>query len=146
MDVESAIKVAEGLLPGRGPIVHERDPRWLALLGIRRHVGAEPEAVWEFVSRWGAAGEATLRHALAVCLLQELLGLHFMQYFTRVDERVREEHLFADTFRRSAKQGQSLLPAQAAAFDELAGFAAQFCGMDSPATGYRVRAAPPGVE
>lgn len=146
MDVDSAIRMAETVLPGSVPIVNENDPRWRALLGIRRHAGAEPEAVWEFVARWGDTGEATLRHALAVCLLQELLGMHFMEYFPRVEVRVREEHLFADTFRRCAKQGQALLSAQSAAFDELAGFAAQFCGMDSPATGYRVRASPPGVE
>jgi hypothetical protein len=140
MAVELAIKAAEALLPGAGAIAHERDPRWQALLSIRRHVGAEPEAVWEFVKRWASSEEATLRHALAVCLLQELLALHFMEYFPLVGERVREEHRFADTFQRCGRYGQAALPAQAQAFDELVRFAQAWSGADLSETRFRVRA------
>jgi hypothetical protein len=145
MDVDDAVRAAEILLPGDGAIVDEADPRWQALLSIRRHAGGEPDAVWAFVKRWGVAQDETLRHALAVCLLQELLALHFVEYFPLVELLVREEHLFADTFRRCGKQGQAALPAQAEAFDELARFAAQWCGADSPANPSRARASAQGL-
>ena len=128
MDVQMAVGVAEKLLPGDGPIADEFDPRWRALLALRREVGAEPDAIWEFLRRWGASENTSLRHALAVCLLQELLALHFLSYFPRVAELVREEHRFADTFLRCGKQGQAALPAQSEAFDELTRFAAKWCG------------------
>lgn len=128
MEIDLALSEAERLLPGEGSIVDESDPRWQALLSIRRHAGEEPAAVWEFVVRWGVAQEETLRHGVAVCLLQELLALHFMAYFPLVEVRVREEYLFADMFRRCGKYGQSALPAQAELFDELARYSAQFCG------------------
>ncbi len=146
MDIERALSVAESLLPGEGPIVHERDPRWLALFSLRRHVGDESGAIWPFVKRWGAAGEDTLRHAVAVCLLQELLAQHFLTYFPLVEERVKEEYLFADTFRRCVKYGQAALPAQAEAFDELARYADQCCGSELSASRFWARASLQGLE
>ncbi|MBK7641996.1 MAG: hypothetical protein IPJ19_02935 [Planctomycetes bacterium] len=146
MDIDAAIRVAESLLPGVGALVHETDPRWKALLGVRRHVGEEPGAVWDFVKRWGIAREPTLRHAVAVCLLQELLALHFLEYYPEVERRVREEHVFADTFRRCAKQGQAALPMQAQAFDELVRFAEAWSGADLSETRFRGRASVPGRE
>jgi hypothetical protein len=131
MDAVQAVRVAERLLPGEGPIADESDPRWRALLTLRRHVGSEPDPVWEFVRRWGAAQDLSLRHALAVCLLQELLAQHFLTYFPRVAELVHDEHRFADTFLRCAKHGQAALPAQSEVFDELARFAAKWCGAGS---------------
>ena len=140
MDVDRAVAVAEALLPGSGPIVHEGDPRWQALLNLRRHAGSEPAAVWDFVKRWATAQDATLRHAVAVCLLQELLALHFMAYFPAVGERVREDHVFADTFQRCGHYGQAALPAQAQAFDELVRFAQAWSGADMSETRFRARA------
>lgn len=140
MAVELAIWAAEALLPGVGPVAHEKDPRWQALLSIRRHVGEDPEAVWQFVKRWASSEDETLRHALAVCLLQELLALHFVAYFPLVSERVREDHRFADTFQRCGKYGQAALPAQAQAFDELVRFAQAWSGADLSETRFRVRA------
>ncbi len=146
MEIDRALITAEALLPGEGPIVHEEDPRWRALLSLRRHAGDEPAAVWEFAKRWGLAGDETLRHAVAVCLLQELLALHFLAYFPLVEERVREEYLFADTFRRCGKFGQAVLPAQAELFDELARQASQFCGVETPELRSRARASARGLE
>jgi hypothetical protein len=131
MDAVEAVRVAERLLPGEGPIADESDPRWRALLALRGHVRTEPDLVWEFVRRWGSAPDMSLRHALAVCLLQELLALHFLSYFPRVAEQVHDEHLFADTFLRCGRHGQAALPAQSEVFDELARFAAKWCGAGS---------------
>ena len=146
MEIDRALEVAESLLPGEGPIVDEADPRWKALLSLRRHVGEEPAAVWGFAKRWGLASEETLRHAVAVCLLQELLAQHFMAYFPLVEERVRDGYLFADTFRRCGKYGQAALPAQAEVFDELARFAAQCCGTGAPLLDANARALAQGIQ
>jgi hypothetical protein len=126
MDVDRAIRVAETLLPGDGPIALESDPRWQALLAIRVHVGDEPEAVWEFVRRYGCYNEETLRHGVAGCLLQELLARHFEVYFQKAVLLVRENRAFADTFARCAKFGQSEAPGNGEAFDDLMGFAQNF--------------------
>jgi hypothetical protein len=139
MDVSGAVEQAERLLPGEGPIAAEADPRWKALLELRMHVSAEPEAVWQFVKRWASSEEETLRHALAVCLLQELLALHFVAYFPLIEARVREEHRFADTLRRCGRYGQTALPAQSKAFDGLVRFAEAWSGADLSETRFRVR-------
>ena len=146
MEIDRALEWAESLLPGEGSIVSEDDPRWRALLSIRRHVGEEPAAVWSFAKRWGLASNETLRHGVAVCLLQELLAQHFMAYFPLIEERVREGYLFADTFRRCGKYGQAALPAQAELFDELARFAAQACGTGAPLLDADARAMAQGIQ
>ena len=126
MDVDRSIRVAESLLPGDGPITQDTDPRWQAILAIAECVHDEPEAVWEFVRRWGGDREATLRHAVAVCLLQELLAQHFESHFKQTVRLVRESKAFADTFARCAKYGQSEQPGNAEAFDEMLEFAGRF--------------------
>jgi len=140
MDVIAAVKCAQELLPGQGPIADESDPRWQALLVLRQHAGDHPAAVWEFVERWGGGEEETLRHSIAVCLLQELLAQHFVAYFPLVQERVRGQHRFADTFRRCNAYGQAALPAQKHAFDELVRFAEAWSGADLSETRFRARA------
>jgi hypothetical protein len=126
MDVDRAIRVAETLLPGEGPIALESDPRWQALMAIRPHVGEEPEAVWDFVRRYGCYNEATLRHGVAGCLLQELLARHFEVYFQKAVQLVRENRAFADTFARCARYGQGDAAGNAEAFDDLMRFAQNF--------------------
>ena len=127
MDIDRAIRVAQTLLPGEGGITEESDPRWQALLAIAESVAEEPEAVWEFVGRWGAHHNETLRHAVAVLLLQQLLALHFDPYFKHVVRIVRESKPFADTFARCAKFGQSEAPGNSEAWDELMMFARNYC-------------------
>ncbi|MBK7641995.1 MAG: hypothetical protein IPJ19_02930 [Planctomycetes bacterium] len=126
MEIDRAIRVAESLLPGSGPILLESDPRWQALMAIRPFVQEEPEAVWDFLRRYGCYADPTLRHALASCLLQELLALHFGTHFQGVVRLVRESKAFADTFARCAKYGQSEQPGNAEAFDDLRSFAERF--------------------
>jgi hypothetical protein len=126
MDVDRTIRVAESLLPGDGPITLESDPRWVALLSVRPFVAEEPEAVWEFVSRYGCYTSESVRHGVAVCLLQDLLALHFEVYFQKVVRLVRENKKFADTFARCAKYGQGEAPGNGEAFDHLLGFAQNY--------------------
>ena len=127
MDIDRAIRVAQTLLPGEGGITEESDPRWQALLAIAESVAEEPEAVWDFVRRWGAHHDGTLRHAVAVLLLQPLLAQHFEPYFQEVVRIVRESKPFADTFARCTKYGQGEAPGNSEAFDELMVFALRYC-------------------
>ncbi len=126
MDIDRAIRVAETLLPGEGAITEESDPRWQAIVVMIPSVADEPEAVWEFARRWGLHKDETLRHAVAVCLLQELLALHFETHFKQVVRLVRESKPFADTFARCAKYGQCTAPGNSEAFDDLLSFAQRF--------------------
>jgi len=126
MDVDRAVRVADSLLPGAGAILEESDPRWQAILAIAPSVADEPEAVWNFVRRWGADSDASLRHAVAVCLLQELLAVHFETHFKQTVRLVRESKLFADAFARCAKYGRSEAPGNSEAFDDLLAFAQRF--------------------
>jgi len=126
MDVDRAIRVAETLLPGDGAIVLESDPRWQAILAIRPSIAEEPEAVWTFVSRYGIHKDETLRHAIAGCLLQELLATHFETYFQQAVRLVRESKPFADTFARCVKYGQATGPGNSEAYDDLLKFAQRF--------------------
>jgi hypothetical protein len=126
LDVDRAVRIADSLLPGEGAIVDESDPRWQAILAIAARVADEPEAVWDFVRRWGADSDESLRHAVAVCLLQELLATHFGTHFQLTVRLVRESKPFADTFARCARYGQSAAPGNAEAFDDLLGFAQRF--------------------
>jgi len=126
MDVDRAIRVAESLLPGNGPITVESDPRWVALLAVREYVVEEHEAIWEFVSRYGCYNQEVVRHGIAVCLLQELLAFHFGVYFQKVVRLVRENKRFADTFARCTRWGEGEEPGNAEAFDDLMAFAQNF--------------------
>ena len=126
LDVDRAVRVADSLLPGAGAIAAESDPRWQAILAIVPSVPDEPEAVWDFVRRWGADSDESLRHAVAVCLLQELLATHFETHFRLTVRLVRESKLFADAFARCAKYGQSAAPGNSEAFDDLQAFAQRF--------------------
>jgi hypothetical protein len=90
-------------------------------------VSEEPEAVWDFVHRWGLHHDGTLRHAVAVLLLQPLLAQHFDPYFQLVVRQVRESKPFADTFARCAKYGQSEAAGNSEAWDELMAFAQMYC-------------------
>jgi len=71
------------------------------------------------VDLWGANQDADLRAAIATCLLEHLLEHHFELIFPRVERRVSVDKLFADTFTRCAKFGQSDLPENARRFDAL---------------------------
>jgi hypothetical protein len=117
--VAEAIREAEALLPG-APVENGRDPRWQAIIAVGAFIESDPEAVWEFVRRWGRNPQDDLRDAVATCLLEHLLEHHFGAYFPRVEELTRADPLFADTFRRCWQFGQALEPGNAERFVALA--------------------------
>ena len=119
MSVNDAVAAAERLLPGQEAQEGEVDPRWQAIIAVGEFVETEPEAVWTFISKWGASTDRDLRTAVATCLLEHLLEHHFDDYIVRVERLVREDPLFARTVTVCWKFGQSEEPGRAARLDRL---------------------------
>lgn len=119
MTAHEAITQAEALLPGEPAPEGERDPRWQAIIAVGEHIETQPEAVWEFVARWGSHPQEDLRDAVATCLLEHLLEHHFEGFFPRVEARALTDPLFADTFLRCWQFGKSAESDHAARFEAL---------------------------
>ena len=111
------ISHASSLLPGI-PATGQ-DARWQAVIRIGEYTESHPEDVWQFVARWGTHEQDDVREAIATCLLEHLLEHHFDLIFPRVLEFTRENEMFADTFCRCWKFGESEDPANARRFDAL---------------------------
>ena len=119
MTVVEAISEANAILPGIAAREDARDPRWQAIIAVAEFVESDPEPVWAFVARWGTHCDGDLRAAIATCLLEHLLEHHFALVFPRVEDLVRRDPSFSDTFRRCWKFGQSRLPENSARYDRL---------------------------
>jgi hypothetical protein len=119
MTVWDAIAEAEAILPGTAAPEGTVDLRWQAIIKIEEFSGEEPEAVWVFIQRWGCHTDEDIRSAVATCLLEHLLGHHFADFFPKVTTAVEENALFADTFKRCWKFGQSKQVGNAERFDVL---------------------------
>ncbi|WP_425618570.1 hypothetical protein NA78x_002279 [Anatilimnocola sp. NA78] len=118
MSVKQAIVAAEILLPGE-PQAEGLDPRWQALIAVAEFIEEAPEPIWQFVHRWGGNDSDDLRDAIATILLEHLLEHHFESIFPRVEEAVRRDRRFADTFLRCWKFGQTELPHNLSRFESL---------------------------
>jgi hypothetical protein len=121
MTITEATNAAERLLPGRPAPEGERDERWQAILRVGTFIKDQPEEVWSFVCRWGCSDEEDVRTAIATCLLEHLLEDWFDRFFSRVEEAVRSDSRFADTFSRSWKFGEAERTVNAERFDKLKG-------------------------
>jgi hypothetical protein len=117
MSAQATIAAADHILPGN-PRENDRD-RWQAIVAIGEYIQSEPDAIWDFVLRWGDNALEDLRDAIATVLLEHLLEHHFERIFPRVELAVRADPLFADTFCRCWKFGQSELIENAERFDRL---------------------------
>jgi hypothetical protein len=117
--VQKAIRLADETLPGTPAPDGETDLRGQRIIDIGAYIDSEPEAVWEFVARWGNHEDDDLRSAIATCLLEHLLEHHFESVFPRVERLVVTDKLFANTFTSCWKLGQAELPQNARRFDEL---------------------------
>ena len=119
MDVHQAIAAAEDLLPGRPAPDGEEDPRWQAMIAIAEFLPDDPEPICAFVLRWGSYPDPDLQSAVASCLLEHLLELHFARFFPEVEAQVRRNGVFADTFARCWKFGQADEAPHSSRFDAL---------------------------
>jgi hypothetical protein len=115
MTVHEAIAAAERLLPGVAAPDGELDPRWQAIIAVEEFIETDPEEIWRFIQQWGRHEDEDLRSAIATCLLEH----QFDEYFPRVEETVRADPLFADTFVRCWKLGEAKESANAERFDRL---------------------------
>jgi hypothetical protein len=122
MDVHQAIAAAEAVLPGRAAPDGEEDPRWQAMIAIAEFLAADPEPICAFVLRWGSYPDADLQSAVASCLLEHLLELHFAEFFPEIEAHVRRDAVFAETFARCWKFGQADEAPNSARFDALLEF------------------------
>jgi len=122
MDVHQAIAAAEVLLPGRPAPDGEEDPRWQAMIVIAEFLADDPEPICAFILRWGSYPDGDLQSAVASCLLEHLLQMHFAQFFPEVEAHVRRNAVFAETFSRCWKFGQADDAPNSARFDALLEF------------------------
>jgi hypothetical protein len=113
------IAEVEAMLPGQAAPKGEVDPRWQAIIKIEEFVREEPEAVWPFIHRWGCHEDEDLRTASATVLPEHLLECHFADFFPKVTAAAKQNALFADTFTRCWKFGQSHEDGNAERFDHL---------------------------
>jgi hypothetical protein len=118
MGVREAIRKADALLPGV-PVKVGTDPRWQAIIAVQDYIKSEPEAVWTFIHRWGGHSQEDLRDAVASCLLEHLLEVHFEAYFPQVERLALSDSLFGDTFLRCWQFGQAEESENAARFEAL---------------------------
>jgi hypothetical protein len=119
MSVRDAIAKAEAILPGLAAPEGDIDPRWQAIIKIEEFIREEPDAIWIFILRWGCCADEDIRAAVATCLLEHLLEHHFARFFPKVSAAVVENILFADTFAKCHKFGQSGHEGKAERFDDL---------------------------
>ena len=119
MTIDEAIKQVEAILPGEPAPDDEIDPRWQAIIEVGQFIESHPEEVWRFIRRWGSHPQDDLRMAIATCLLEHLLDYDFDRMFQRVEDVVREDRLFADTFTSCGKFGDVNLPENSRKFDAL---------------------------
>jgi hypothetical protein len=119
MDVLQAIAAAEAVLPGQAAPDGEEDPRWQAMIALAEFLPGDPEPICAFILRWGSHRDPDLQSAVASCLLEHLLELHFAQFFPEIEAQVRRSPVFADTFARCWKFGQADVAPNSARFDAL---------------------------
>ena len=122
MGVHQAIAAAEAVLPGRAAPDGEEDPRWQAMIALAEFLPENPEPICAVVLHWGSHPDADLQSAVASCLLEHLLALHFTRVFPEIDAQVRANPLFAGTFARCWKFGQADEAPNSARFDALLEF------------------------
>jgi len=111
MSIAKAIKRAEHILPGRPAPAGENDARWQAIIAVGEHISTEPMQVWRFTRRWGAHQQADLRAAIATCILEHLLEVHFELVFPLVQVACQRSKRFANTLSLCSEFGQSATPA-----------------------------------
>lgn len=107
LSVKQAITEAEKLLPGVPAPDDESDPRWQAIIEVGEYIETEPDEVWRFILKWGKHPCDDARMAVATCLLEELLGYNFKEYFPKVKEECKRSKLFIDTFKCCWALGQT---------------------------------------
>jgi hypothetical protein len=111
--VHDAISRAEALLPGVAAPEGEMDDRWQAIIEVAEFSMTEPEAVWEFVTKWGQHKDEDVRAAVATCVLEHLLAINFDLFFGRMEGLALANQNFAKTVAMCWDFGEMELPENA---------------------------------
>jgi len=119
LTLAEALARADAQLSAGPPPAGERDPRWPAVARLAAFIDDEPDAIWEFVARWGSDSDVQVRAAVATCLLEQLLDKHFARCFPLVESAVCRSRQFADTFLLCWPFGEASQEANLRRFDAL---------------------------
>ena len=119
MNIEDVIKEAETKLSKKIVIEDEKNSMWQSIIKLSDFIELAPEKIWKFVAKWGNHESEDVRDAVATCLLEHLLELHFDTYFPALEKEVLNEKLFYDMFCRCWNFGQSAIPINKKRFKDL---------------------------
>ena len=118
-NVQLAIQAAEKILPGQAAPADAEDPRWQAIIEVSEFLETDPAPIWSFVQRWGSYPDDDLSDAIATCVLEHLLELHFDAYFSKVVEAAHSNPQFARTVEMCAAFGLTEEPGNFERFEKL---------------------------
>lgn len=107
ISLDRAIAAAEKALTTRGISKERQRARWQAIGRVADFIETHPEEVWSFVDKWGRSRSKDVRMAVSTCLLEHLLEHWFDRFFPRIEDAVRSDHKFADTFSYCWEFGQT---------------------------------------
>ena len=95
--------------------------RWQAAIALGEFVASDPERVWPLVVKHGSRRHADVRMAIATCVLEHLLELHFNTFFSRIENTAQSSFWFANTTGSCWQMGQAELPRNASRWRSLIG-------------------------
>ena len=93
--------------------------RWQAAIALGEFVASDPERVCPLVVKHGSRRHADVRMAIATCVLEHLLELHFNTFFSRIENAARSSFWFAATTGSCWQMGQAELPQNASRWRRL---------------------------
>ena len=128
MDIEDAIKEAETKLNAKIVADNEKNSMWQSIIKLSDFIEVAPDNIWKFVAKWGNHESEDVRDAIATCLLEHLLELHFEAYFPKLEKEVLNDKLFHDMFCRCWSFGKSATPVNKENFEDLCNKADQKWG------------------
>ena len=98
----------------------KQDEWWYqSLFRVADHIPELPLQVWAFTAKWGCHDDREIRIAVAVCVLEHLLELHFDRCLPLVADLALTNSHFADTFLGCSQFGQAELPHNQTKWDNL---------------------------
>lgn len=100
-DLRDCIQTADQVLRTEPASEASPSPRWQAVIAVGEYLREtdEPELICDFIERWGTSNDDDIRAAIACCLLEHLIELHFEATFHRIESKVKKNWNFADCFR-----------------------------------------------
>lgn len=109
------IEMCDELIPDRSAYV-----RWQSLLLLDHFSKTQPQKIWHLVVKWGSVENRDIRTGVACCILENLLGYHFLEYFPKIEKIIESgNRCFVTTLGICWKFDQTEKPENAKRFDAL---------------------------